>query len=372
MGKTTRKRVPLATALVSVAALALVAAGCGGGGSSSSSTSSAATTAPGGGGSAATSTGGFKNTKVKKVAFFGFAAANSFAQATWAGVQQAAKQYGAQAKFFDPNFDSQKQVSQIEDATTTGQYQVFVVQANDGNAVVPAVKQAIRQGITVVGEFTPIGPNYATITPQVPGLIFVGEAPVANGHKLGRLGIEACKGLDPCNVAYLEGFKSLPLDNARTRAVLETLKTAPNVKVVADVEGGYTQSSGLKAAQDVLSAHPNVNVIIGSSQAIEGAQQAVRQAGRLPSNPSQLKQKTMIRLIGNGGSCQAVRAVEAGQWFAAYVIAERSSGAKATELGIKAANGARVPHAYNTDRLQDPMGTRQVLLTTGFKAQYCD
>jgi ribose transport system substrate-binding protein len=348
---------------VAAAALALVvlagAAACGsdssGGGSSST-----------GGGSAG------KNEKVKKVAFFGFASANSFAQATWAGVQQAAKQDGADAKFFDPNFDAQKQVSQIQDALTTGQYQVFVVQANDGNAVVPAVKQAISQGITVVGEFTPIGPKYDTIKPQVDKLIYVGEAPVDNGHRLGQLGIQACKGLNPCNLAYLQGFKSLPLDNARTDAVMQTLHSASNVKVVASPEGGYTQASGLKASQDVLSAHPNVNVIIGSSQAIEGAQQAVKSAGKLPGSPAQLKQPNTIKLIGNGGSCQAVKAVKAGQWYAAYVIAERSSGQKATELGIKAANGTQVPSAFNTQQLQNPMGTRPVLMKTQFKAQYCD
>jgi ribose transport system substrate-binding protein len=349
----------VAVALATLVALTGVAA-CGsdsGGGSSSS----------GGSGS-----GGGGNSKVKKVAFFGFASANSFAQATWAGVQAAAKRDGAEAKFFDPNFDAQKQVSQIQDALTTQQYQLFVVQANDGNAVVPAVKQAISQGITVVGEFTPIGPKYDTIQPQVDGLIYVGEAPVDNGHRLGQLGIQACKGLDPCNIAYLQGFKSLPLDNARTQAVMQTLHGASNVKVVASPEGGYTQASGLKAAQDVLSAHPDVNVIIGSSQAIEGAQQAVKSAGKLPSSPAQVKQTNTIKLIGNGGSCQAVKAVNAGQWFAAYVAAERSSGEKATELGIKAANGQKVPHSYNTQQLQNPMGTRDVLQKTGFKAQYCD
>src|SRR5919202_1239872 len=345
----------LVAALAAAAVLA-GAAGCGGDN--------------GGGGSS--SSGNSQNSKVKKVAFFGFASANSFAQATWAGVQQAAKKYGAEAKFFDPNFDPQKQVSQMQDALTTQQYQLFVVQANDGNAVVPAVKQAISQGVTVVGEFTPVGSNYDTIQPQVSKMIFVGEAPVDNGHKLGELGVQACKGLNPCNVAYLQGFKSLPLDNARTQAVMQTLKTAPNVKVVASPEGGYTQASGLKAAQDVLSAHPDVNVIIGSAQAIEGAQQAVKGAGKLPSSPSELKKPNTIKLIGNGGSCQAVKAVKAGQWFAAYVAAERSAGEKATELGIQAANGKQVPSAFNTQQLQDPMGTRSVLEKTGFKAQYCD
>lgn len=358
MSSTNRSRRMVAAAALALAVLAGVA-GCGGSSSSGGSGSSG-------------SGGNSQNQKVKKVAFFGFAAANSFAQSTWAGVQQAAKQYGADAKFFDPNFDAQKQVSQIQDALTTGQYQVFVVQANDGNAVVPAIKQAISQGVTVVGEFTPIGTNYDSIQPQVKGLIFVGEAPVDNGHRLGQLGIQACKGLNPCKLAYLQGFKSLPLDNARTQAVMQTLHTAPNVKVVASPEGGYTQASGLKAAQDVLSAHPDVNVIIGSSQAIEGTQQAVKSAGKLPSSPAQLKQPNTIKLIGNGGSCQAVKAVKAGQWYAAYVIAERSSGQKATQLGIRAANGAKVPQSFNTQQLQNPMGTRPVLVKTNFKAQYCD
>ena len=298
--------------------------------------------------------------KVTDLAFFGFAAANSFAQATWKGVQQSTKAHHVKAKFFDPNFNAGTQVSQIQDAITSGKYQAFVIQANDGNAVVPVVKQALKAGITVVGEFTPIGPKYNTIKPQVPGLIFVGEAPTWNVTSLGKLGVAACKGKNPCHVAYLEGFKSLPLDNARTAAVKAALKNAKNVNLVASVEGGYTQASGLKAAQDVLQAHPDVNVMIGSSQAIEGAQQAVKGAGKLGK----------IKLIGNGGSCQAVAAVRNGTWFAAYVDPERSSGKKATDLAIAKASGKKVPSSFDTRKLHNPIGTKKTL--KGFKAQYCD
>ena len=309
------------------------------------------------GGSSTSSSGG---KEVKKVAFFGFASANSFAQATWAGVQDAAKKEGVQTKFFDPNFDPAKQVSQMQNAIASGQYQAFVVQANDGNAVVPVIKEAINAGIKVVAEFTPVGTRYDTIAPQVPGLIFVGEAPTWNGKALGELGVQACKGLDPCNVAYLEGFKALPLDNARTGAVKQELATASNVKVVASVEGGYTQASGLKAAQNVLQAHPNVNVMIGSSQAIEGAGGAIKDAGKAGK----------IKLIGNGGSTQAVSAVKADKWFAAYVIAERSSGAKATALAIAAARGDKVAPSFDTRKLQNPIGTKENL--GSFTGQYDD
>lgn len=335
--KTSRSRRGRTIALAAcVAALAALTAG----------TTGAATTASQG--------------KVKAIAFFGFAKANSFANATWAGVQQTAKANGVTATFFDPNFNAQTQVSQIQDAITSGKYQAFVVQANDGNAVVPAVKQAIKAGIAVVAEFTPVGPRYDTAMSQVPGMIFVGEAPTANGTSLGKLGIMACTGMSACNVAYLEGFKALPLDNARTAAVKKELATAKNVKLVASVEGGYTAASGLKAAQDVIQAHPDVSVIIGSSQAIEGAEQAVKSA----------KLTGKVKLIGNGGSCQAIAGVRAGRWFATYVIAEKSSGAKAADLAIKAGNGQKVPSSFNTEQLVNPMGTKANLGT--FKAQYCD
>jgi ribose transport system substrate-binding protein len=310
----------------------------------------------GGGGGGGGSGGGDGGQDVSKIAFFGFAGANSFAQATLAGIKQQASKEGVEVEFFDPNFDAATQVSQIQNAITTGEFQAFIVQANDGNAVVPPIREAIEEGITVVGEFTPIGTKYDTIEPQVDGMIFVGEPPTENGRALGEMGVDACKGIDPCQVAYLEGFKALPLDNARTDAVKAALKKAPNVRLVASVEGGYTQASGLKAAQNVLQANPDVDVMIGSSQAIAGAEQAVEDAG------------SKVKLIGNGGSRQAVGAVKEGRWFGTYVIAEKSAGAKAAELAIAAAKGEKVPKSFDTRELQNPIGTKENL--GDFEGQY--
>jgi ribose transport system substrate-binding protein len=307
----------------------------------------------GGGGAAGGDEGG---QEVTKIAFFGFAGANSFAQATLAGIKEQAQKEGVEVEFFDPKFDAATQVSQIQNAITTGEFQAFIVQANDGNAVVPPIREAIEEGITVVGEFTPIGTRYDTIEPQVEGMTFVGEPPTENGTALGELGVQACADKDPCQVAYLEGFKALPLDNARTDAVKAALGKASQVELVASVEGGYTQDSGLKAAQNVLQAHPDVDVMIGSSQAIAGAEQAIEDAG------------TEVALVGNGGSRQAVSAVKEGRWFATYVIAEKSAGAKAAELAIAKARGEEVPASFDTRELQEPLGTKEGL--GSFEGQY--
>lgn len=288
------------------------------------------------------------------VAFFGFAAANGFAQATWAGVQEAAAEMCATARFFDPNFDSATQVAQIQDAITSGEYQAFVIQSNDGNSVVPVVEEAVAAGIVVVGEFTPIGVDYDSIEPQVEGMTsYVGTSIVDNGEGLAELGIQACESLaiEPCKVAYLQGFRALPLDNARTDAVLKGLEAAENVEVVASPEGGYTQATGLAAAQDVLQANPDVNVLIGSSQAILGAEQALTDAGL-----------TGVALIGNGAPRQAVAAVKEGRWFAIWVDAESSAGKEAASVAIRAARGEEVPASVDTTKLlPTPFGTKENL-----------
>lgn len=286
----------------------------------------------------------------KKIAFFGFAKANSFAQASFAGIEEYAKAHNADATFFDGAFDAAKQVQQIQDATTAGTYQVFIIQANDGAAVIPAVKAAIAKGITVVAEFTPIGTRYDTAESQVDGMIFVGDVPTSNGAALATLALKACADLKPCTVAYLQGFKSLPLDNARTKAVVDALK-AGGATVIDQYEGGYTQDSGRKVGQDLFLAHPDVNVVVGSSQAIEGLETVI---------PAALKGK--VQLVGNGASEQAVNAVKEGRWFGVYYLPEKSVDAtKAAELGLAASRGATVPMSTDIAKLVNVLGTKDTL-----------
>ncbi|GGO95139.1 sugar ABC transporter substrate-binding protein [Wenjunlia tyrosinilytica] len=269
-----------------------------------------------------------------RIAFFGFAKANSFAAATFAGVKEYARAHGADAEFFDPNFDAQVQVRQMQDAITSKRFDAFLVQANDGAAVQPQVRAALKAGIPVVAVFTPVGKRLDTAQPQVPGEISLVDVPTVNGRELGELGVDACRSrkAHPCRVAYLEGFKTLPLDNARTKAVEKALKAAgPDVKLVAETEGGYTQQTGRKAMQDVLQSTPDLDVVLGSSQAVAGAEKVARGKG--------------IAFVGNGGSRQAVAAVKSHRWFGIYYVPARTMGAKAAELALRRADGERVDEA---------------------------
>ncbi|NRQ38758.1 sugar ABC transporter substrate-binding protein [Nonomuraea sp. NN258] len=328
--------------LPALAAVALLAAGC-----VNPNTADPPATA----GASASASASTTATGPQRIAFFGFAKANSFAAATFAGIEEYARANDATAEFFDPNFDAQTQVRQIQDAVTAKRFGVFVVQANDGAAVVPALQAAVRAGIAVVVHFTPVGTRYDTADPQVDGTITLIDVPARNGAALGRLAVQACqsKKLNPCQVGYLEGLKALPLDNARTEAAVAVLKQTPGIELAAQLEGGYTQESGRKAMQDVLQKEPGIDVIIGSSQAVAGAEAVAK--GK------------EILYVANGASRQTVKAVQEGRWFAAYYMPVKTLGARAAELGLAKARGTQVP-ATNLATDVDPgttLGTKDAL-----------
>ncbi|MCY1139052.1 sugar ABC transporter substrate-binding protein [Actinoplanes sp. Pm04-4] len=299
--------------------------------------------------------------KKLSIGFFGFAKANSFAQATWAGVQEYANANNAEATFLDSNFDGPTQVNQLQDAVTSKRYDVVIVQANDGTAMVNPVKQAVAAGITVVVEFTPVGGKYDTIEPQVPGTVNIIDPPTVNGDGLAKMALEGCKTVTDgaCKVAYFQGFANYPLDTARTEAAVNALKAGGAAEVISNFVGGYTPDSGRGAMQNLLQAHPDVNVVIGSSQALQGA--------------TPLAAGKKITFVGNGGSQQAYDFVEKGTWYGTYAMPEKAQGSKAAELGIKKARGESVPEATDAcSTLTDYacLGTKDKL--AGKTADYSD
>jgi len=303
--------------------------------------------------------------KSKKVhiAFFGISTANSFTQAAFKGIRQEASKMHATATIFGSNFTPATQVQQIEDATTTGAYQVFVIQADDGVAVIPAVNQAIAKGIIVVADYTAIGPKTNTAAPQIPGVISVVNVPTKTGAILGKLAIQACGTLPQCNVAALE-FSTLPLDAATLASELATLATDKNVTVVSStIVGGFLQSSGKTAAATLFTANQNVNVVTGSTQAMEGLYPVAQQLGL-----------TSLKIVGRGCSYQAVNAVKSGRWSGIFCDPEVTEGALAAKYGIEDARGQKVPATtINTSFAPNGgFGTTAALKHLHFTGQYSD
>lgn len=278
-----------------------------------------------------------------RIAFTGYSGTNSFTLEGLKAVQKVAAADGhASVRFLDPQDSADSQLRQVETAMTAGRYDVLLVMPINGAGLSPAVRKAQAAGVKVVSIFTPLGPDLNTLKPQYHGVTSTVAEPVASsGAGLADMTVEACANLDPCRVAYLPGDPTHPLENVRTDAFMERIAGHPAIKVVSRQAAGYLPASGRKAGEDALRANPGLNVVVTNDQALTGVTQAVQQ----------MKLTGRIKMIGLGGSIEAIANVRAGTWYGSYLNLPVSASAKAAEIGLAAARGKPYPRSVDTTTL---------------------
>src|SRR5262249_3805620 len=153
-----------------------------------------------------------------------------------------AKEYGGVvSKVFDSkDFTAATQVTQLQDAITSKQYDAFVITPNDGGADTPVIKQALAAGIKGGCISANCGPHPGATKNQIPGMTTTVALPFfQNGQMIAGLIVKACANKNPCNVVYMPGINSLPLEVARNRGLDGVLKQHPSIKIIARQEGKY-------------------------------------------------------------------------------------------------------------------------------------
>lgn len=289
---------------------------------------------------------------------------NGYIQAEFQGIQEGAEAEGGSAQIFDAKLDSNTQITQIEDAAASGNFDAFVIEPVDSTGVVRAVNAANEAGIPVIALFTPIGPDLLKFEPQVEGIVSVIGQPInENGALLGDLTVEACEGKDPCEVALLPGLLQLPDEKLRLDALNAVLAEHPNIKVVATQQADYLAEKGLSVTQNILQANPGLDVVTTlGDQMTRGAEIAVKNAGK----------EGEIALIGNGGGQFAMKAIREGRWLGAPVQVPHTYGIRTGEIAVQAARGEDVPESVVTSDLS-PIGPVAKQDNVGdFQGEYAD
>ena len=304
-------------ALAAVTAAGLALAACGSSTSSSAGAGSSSSASPAGA------------SKALNIAYLSFAVENSYDAPMLAAAQAVAIDNHATMKVFDANNSPQTQYAQLQDVISSGLYNGIILQPIFGTGLTSLVKEAISKGIKVVNMDQILGPNLSTDAPQVPGLSAnVTFVPTEIGTKLGMLVVQACraKNLNPCQVGYLYDIKASALDVAISGAFSKAIAADPAVKIVAQGQSFFSPTTGLTAVQDMLTANPSLNLIVGSDQGIEGGAQAVQAAHRTGK----------VILVGYGASAAALAGVASGAWYADVAQAPASEGRLAVQALITA------------------------------------
>jgi rhamnose transport system substrate-binding protein len=246
-------RVPRATAGV---ALALILAGC----SSTATTAPTATVAP------ATAA------PIGNIVMIPKQVNNPYFDVAFKGAQNAAADLGGSITQVGPsNAVGTEQIPFIQTATTQ-KASAIIVSADDATAIAPALQAAMTAGIKVVGyDSSPAKGAYN---------VFVNQADTAGIGK--GLVDMACTEAPNCTgeIAVLSAAQTATNQNAWIDAMKSTLATDTkyaNLKLIATVYGDDDPTKSTTQAQALLSAHPNLQVIVApTTVGIVAAAQVVK------------------------------------------------------------------------------------------------
>jgi len=140
------------------------------------------------------------------------------------------------------------------------------------------------------------------------------------GYRIQDVAVEVFFGKDHPVDSSEQAFKTAAAN--ALRKAFDKATAGHNVDVVAEGETFYNPANALKAAQTMLQAHSDLNVIVGADQGATGAQQALT------------GQK--VTLIGYGGGGVGLKAVASGAWYGTVVQRPATEGKLAMQCAIKA------------------------------------
>uniref|UniRef100_UPI004035ABE1 substrate-binding domain-containing protein n=1 Tax=Saccharicrinis sp. GN24d3 TaxID=3458416 RepID=UPI004035ABE1 len=200
-------------------------------------------------------------------------------QALLSSIQQTTKAAGMTFVYADGQGDINKQIAAAEDLITKG-VDALLLNPLDPNALVGVTLVAEQAGIPVFIIDSSIDPSAKYVTTVQ-----------SDNHRNGELAGEWLvkkMGSKKMKIALLSGNAGNPVGKTRKQGLLtgiteEQLRTHGyidlNIKTQAYTNWSY--EGGLKAMEDILVAHPDINVVITESDVcVLGAIKAIRKAGK--------------------------------------------------------------------------------------------
>jgi len=246
-----------------------------------------------------------------------------------------ARELGVDLVIADANLDVAAQISKAENLMAQ-RVDVLVLTPVDAKALGPVVRQAREAGIHVITESNP-----------VPGAdTYVGIDNRASGRKAGAwfAAYARARHLEPkILIIGLPNFEDCRL---RVEGFKEALaESGIDYEIKQEVDGQGLKEKALKAAQDALTAHPDINAIYGiNDDSTTGGMAAYRAAGL---------DEGLLAAIGFGFEGVVGRSALLGDtpYKAALAMFPDFVGVSLIEASVKLSKGEELPSHYETPTL---------------------
>ena len=243
--------------------------------------------------------------------------------------QDEAKKAGCSVSTSDGQNDMSKQIGDVEDMVSKG-VNLLILNPRDPEGLVPAVNAAAKAGVKVVVIDSGLDPkaNYVTL---------VQSSNDRNGFLVGQWIAKKMEG-KPMKIALLSGDKGNVVGQERRLGVLRGILEGQLVsdgkagfEVVAQGWGAWNNDGGLKAMEDILTAHPDINVVLGENDSmVLGARKALEAAGKV---------NDVLLVAAADGQKEALQMIKDGKYGATGLNDPDLVGRTAVDVGLKAVDG---------------------------------
>lgn len=257
------------------------------------------------------------------------------------GAQAAADAAGVELVIFNANNDAAAQNSAIETYITEGVDGLIVV-AIDVNGIMPAVEQADAAGIPVVAVDAILaedGPQKAQVGVDN-AAAGADMAAYVNDYVANEMGGSASLGIIGALNSYIQNVRKDGFEAA-----------LDGVEVIGTVDGQNVQDTALAAAENLMTANPDMNAIYATGEpALLGAIAAVESQNRQES----------VKVFGWDLTAQAISGIDAGYVEAVVQQDPAGMGAAAVDALVAITKGETVdksigvPITIVTDENVDP------------------
>ena len=248
------------------------------------------------------------------------------------GAEEAAQKLGVNliVQAADREVDAERQMQIIENLIER-KVSVLCITPSGSREIVPVIVKANQAGIPVLIVDTRVDAKALT---AAGGKIatFIGSDNYDGGKIAGAFVVEKLGGHG--HLAIIEGIPGHETGDARLRGFRESISQAPGLMVVASQPANWERDQGFNVFQNILQAHPEVNVVFACSDLMAlGAIEAIAAAGKTGK----------ILVVGFDALPEARAAVKKGTMAATVAQFPQRMGSAAIENAAKLLAGEKIP-----------------------------
>lgn len=233
---------------------------------------------------------------------------------------------GAELVYVDAQNDIEKQNKDIQDLITKG-IDVLILNPVNPSGVNPSLQAAKQNNIPVVTVDRPT---------ETPVATFIGR----DNKKMGELaGQEAVKllggeGQAKGKIIELQGDAGGKVMMDRRDGFHLAVDKEAGLKVIQGPYSNYVRSEAVKAFQDLLQAHPDVNLVYAHNDDMAlGALQVLEQNNMADK----------VKIVGIDGLMEAIKAIQGGKYDATVLNDPQLLGKIVVDTALGVLNGEKYP-----------------------------